>query len=72
MLARSTFLFLALAAPAAAADFTAEPAEVKVPAGTLKGTLVVPDGKGGWKVGLPALGRIKSRGWYDVGRFLGP
>jgi demethylmenaquinone methyltransferase/2-methoxy-6-polyprenyl-1,4-benzoquinol methylase len=23
-------------------------------------------------VGLPALGRIKSRGWYDVGRFLGP
>ena len=23
-------------------------------------------------VGLPALGRIASRGWYDVGRFLGP
>ena len=23
-------------------------------------------------VGLPALGRIASKGWYDVGRFLGP
>jgi demethylmenaquinone methyltransferase/2-methoxy-6-polyprenyl-1,4-benzoquinol methylase len=23
-------------------------------------------------VGLPALGRIASEGWYDVGRFLGP
>ena len=23
-------------------------------------------------VGLPALGRLASRGWYDVGRFLGP
>jgi demethylmenaquinone methyltransferase/2-methoxy-6-polyprenyl-1,4-benzoquinol methylase len=23
-------------------------------------------------VGLPALGRIASRGWYEVGRFLGP
>jgi demethylmenaquinone methyltransferase/2-methoxy-6-polyprenyl-1,4-benzoquinol methylase len=22
--------------------------------------------------GLPALGRLASRGWYDVGRFLGP
>jgi demethylmenaquinone methyltransferase/2-methoxy-6-polyprenyl-1,4-benzoquinol methylase len=24
------------------------------------------------RVGLPALGRIASRDWYDVGRFLGP
>lgn len=24
------------------------------------------------KVGLPGLGRLASRGWYDVGRFLGP
>lgn len=24
------------------------------------------------RVGLPALGRIASRQWYDVGRFLGP
>ncbi len=23
-------------------------------------------------VGLPALGRLASKGWYDVGRFLGP
>ena len=23
-------------------------------------------------VGLPALGRLASQGWYDVGRFLGP
>src|SRR6478736_2962172 len=23
-------------------------------------------------VGLPGLGRIASKGWYDVGRFLGP
>ena len=23
-------------------------------------------------IGLPGLGRIASRGWYDVGRFLGP
>src|SRR5688572_19539983 len=52
MLARSTFLLLALAAPAAAADFTAEPAEVKVPAGTLKGTLTVPAGKGPFPVAL--------------------
>lgn len=24
------------------------------------------------RVGLPALGRLRSRAWYDVGRFLGP
>jgi demethylmenaquinone methyltransferase/2-methoxy-6-polyprenyl-1,4-benzoquinol methylase len=24
------------------------------------------------RVGLPAAGRLVSRGWYDVGRFLGP
>ena len=24
------------------------------------------------RVGLPAAGRVISRGWYDVGRFLGP
>ena len=24
------------------------------------------------RVGLPALGRLASRDWYDVGRFLGP
>lgn len=24
------------------------------------------------KVGLPGLGRLSSRGWYEVGRFLGP
>ena len=24
------------------------------------------------QVGLPALGRLAGRGWYDVGRFLGP
>ena len=23
-------------------------------------------------IGLPAIGRLASRGWYDVGRFLGP
>jgi len=23
-------------------------------------------------IGLPALGRLASKGWYDVGRFLGP
>jgi demethylmenaquinone methyltransferase/2-methoxy-6-polyprenyl-1,4-benzoquinol methylase len=35
---------------------------------------------GGWRplwelyvrAGLPALGRLAGRGWYDVGRFLGP
>ena len=24
------------------------------------------------RVGLPALGRIVSRGWFEAGRFLGP
>ena len=24
------------------------------------------------RVGLPALGRLASRDWYEVGRFLGP
>jgi demethylmenaquinone methyltransferase/2-methoxy-6-polyprenyl-1,4-benzoquinol methylase len=24
------------------------------------------------RVGLPALGRLVSRGWYEAGRFLGP
>jgi demethylmenaquinone methyltransferase/2-methoxy-6-polyprenyl-1,4-benzoquinol methylase len=28
--------------------------------------------RGYTRVGLPALGRIVSRDWYDVGRFLGP
>jgi pimeloyl-ACP methyl ester carboxylesterase len=41
-----------VAAPLAAADFTSEPAEVKVPIGTLKGTLVVPAGKGPFAVAL--------------------
>jgi pimeloyl-ACP methyl ester carboxylesterase len=43
---RCCALLLLAAGPLAAADFTSEPAEVKVPAGTLKGTLVVPGGKG--------------------------
>ena len=43
---RSCILLLTVAGPLAAADFKAEPVEVKVPAGTLKGTLVVPDGMG--------------------------
>jgi demethylmenaquinone methyltransferase/2-methoxy-6-polyprenyl-1,4-benzoquinol methylase len=28
--------------------------------------------RGYTRVGLPALGRLVSRNWYDVGRFLGP
>ena len=32
--------------------------------------------RAGWwlhtRVGLPLLGRMVSRAWYDVGRFLGP
>jgi demethylmenaquinone methyltransferase/2-methoxy-6-polyprenyl-1,4-benzoquinol methylase len=28
--------------------------------------------RGYTRVGLPALGRLVSRDWYDVGRFLGP
>ena len=47
-----TCVFLLAAVPLAAADFKAEPAEVKVPAGTLKGTLVVPDGKGPFPVAI--------------------
>jgi uncharacterized protein len=43
---------LLLAAPLTAAEFKSEPAEVKVPLGTLKGTLVVPDGKGPFPVAL--------------------
>ena len=50
MFARNLVMLLALAGPAAAADFTAEPAEVEVPAGTLKGTLTVPAGKGPFPV----------------------
>jgi uncharacterized protein len=46
-------LILAIfASPLAAADFKAEPAEVKVPAGTLKGTFVIPDGKGPFPVAV--------------------
>lgn len=40
------------AAPVAAADFTSEPAQVQVPVGTLKGTLVVPAGRGPFPVAL--------------------
>jgi pimeloyl-ACP methyl ester carboxylesterase len=45
-------IVLILATPVGAADFKSEPAEVKVPLGTLKGTLVVPDGKGPFPVAL--------------------
>jgi uncharacterized protein len=45
-------MVLVIAAPLAAADFKSEPAEVKVPLGTLKGTLVVPEGKGPFPVAV--------------------
>lgn len=50
MLARCALLLIA--APLGAADFKSEPAEIKVPAGTLKGTLVVPGGKGPFPVAV--------------------
>ena len=57
----------------------AELARVVRPGGTIANLeFCVP--RGVWRplwdlyvgVGLPALGRVVSRGWYDVGRFLGP
>ena len=57
----------------------AELARVVRPGGTIA-NLEFCDPRGIWRplwdlyvgVGLPALGRIASKGWYDVGRFLGP
>ena len=57
----------------------AELARVVRPGGTIANLeFCVP--RGAWRplwdlyvgVGLPAAGRLVSRGWYDVGRFLGP
>lgn len=57
----------------------AELARVVKPGGTIANVeFCVP--RGVWRplwdlyvgVGLPAAGRLISRGWYDVGRFLGP
>lgn len=57
----------------------AEMARVVRPSGTIASLeFCVP--RGIWRplwdiyvgVGLPAAGRVISRGWYDVGRFLGP
>ena len=57
----------------------AELARVVRPGGTIASLeFCVP--RGAWRplwelyvrVGLPAAGRLISRGWYDVGRFLGP
>ena len=57
----------------------AELARVVRPGGTIASLeFCVP--RGAWRplwdlyvgVGLPAAGRVISRGWYDVGRFLGP
>src|SRR5947209_10878528 len=45
-------VLLLFAAPVAAADFKSEPAELKIPPGMLKGTLVVPDGKGPFPVAV--------------------
>lgn len=47
-----SLLIAATALSPLAADFKAEPAEVQVPLGTLKGTLVVPAGKGPFPVAL--------------------
>jgi len=49
---RCCAVLLVTAGQLAAADLTSEPAEVKVPVGTLKGTLVVPAGKGPFPVAL--------------------
>lgn len=49
---RCCAILLWVAAPLTAADFKSEPAEVKVPVGILKGTLVVPAGKGPFPVAL--------------------
>lgn len=67
MLARCALLLIA--APVAAADFKSEPAEVKVPAGTLKGTLVVPDGKGPFPVAVihPGSGPTDRDGNQPIG-----
>jgi demethylmenaquinone methyltransferase/2-methoxy-6-polyprenyl-1,4-benzoquinol methylase len=57
----------------------AELARVVRPGGTIANLeFCVP--RGMWRplwdlyvgIGLPAAGRVVSRGWYDVGRFLGP
>jgi demethylmenaquinone methyltransferase/2-methoxy-6-polyprenyl-1,4-benzoquinol methylase len=57
----------------------AELARVVRPGGTIANLeFCVP--RGVWRplwdlyvgIGLPALGRLASKGWYDVGRFLGP
>ncbi|MSO94324.1 MAG: methyltransferase domain-containing protein [Thermoleophilia bacterium] len=57
----------------------AELARVVRPGGTIANLeFCVP--RGAWRplwdlyvgIGLPAAGRLVSRGWYDVGRFLGP
>ena len=57
----------------------AEIARVVRPGGTIANLeFCVP--RGAWRplwdlyvgIGLPAAGRLLSRGWYDVGRFLGP
>jgi demethylmenaquinone methyltransferase/2-methoxy-6-polyprenyl-1,4-benzoquinol methylase len=57
----------------------AELARVVRPGGTIANLeFCVP--RGVWRplwdlyvgIGLPALGRLDSRGWYEVGRFLGP
>jgi demethylmenaquinone methyltransferase/2-methoxy-6-polyprenyl-1,4-benzoquinol methylase len=57
----------------------AELARVVKPGGRIAGLdFCVPGGIWLWpwrlytRVGLPLLGRIASREWYDVGRFLGP
>lgn len=57
----------------------AELARVVRPGGTLA-MLEFGVPRGAWRplwdihcaVGLPAIGRLASKGWYDVGRFLGP
>ncbi|HVK12499.1 MAG TPA: alpha/beta hydrolase [Gemmataceae bacterium] len=69
MIVRAMVFVAALAGPAGAADFTSEPAEVKVPAGVLKGTLVVPAGKGPFPVAVmhPGSGPTDRDGNQPVG-----
>jgi demethylmenaquinone methyltransferase/2-methoxy-6-polyprenyl-1,4-benzoquinol methylase len=56
-----------------------ELARVVKPGGRIAGLeFCVPTGIWQWpwrlytRIGLPVLGRLVSRGWYDAGRFLGP
>ena len=66
---RATACLLLVAGPLAAADFRAEPAEVRVPAGTLKGTLTVPGGKGPFPVAVihPGSGPTDRDGNQPIG-----